>query len=209
MSDAKLLDGIHRDAEEEAARIMDQAEQQARTKQAGLNEKLELVSREAEAEREKRLSGIKRRLDSDLRTRRRRESLKAREHYYNLIISRALSRLKALTADNKDYREVLAKWIAEGIVGLRQTEVSVTASVQDRLDAAILQRAAELAGGVLGQTPVIRQGQQELAEQGVAVFSVDGRVSFFNQISNRFRRYDSEIKQIIYQGLEKQDVNDV
>ncbi|MDR1894666.1 MAG: hypothetical protein LBQ61_08310 [Spirochaetales bacterium] len=206
--DSPLFEGIRGDAEEEAGRIKAQAEKRALEKRADLDSRLDALRREAKAERSRRLGDINRRLESDIKARRRRESLKMNEYYYNLVISRAQEILASYEGGAKpeggaDYPLVLAKWIAEGIIGLRADEAVALSSGGEELDPGILEKAAELAVGALGRKPVIRPGSRKLSEQGAAVFSADGRLSFFNTLSNRFRRYDGEIKTIIYRGLEQ------
>lgn len=200
MDDTKLLDGIQRDAREEADRILKQAEQQARDKRADLDRQLAQVSREAEAERDKRLKDIQRRGDSELKTTQRRASLKKREYFYNLIVQKAQEKLAGMV-DQPGYLEILAKWIAEGVLGLGQDEVQVRCSHREKLTPEIIKKAAALVEGINGKKPVIHHNQEPLAGQGVAIFSMDGRVSFYNQVANRFRRYDQDIKKIIYDGL--------
>jgi len=201
LEDNRLIEGILQDADAEAEKILKEAREQVRIKKAGLERQMEEIRRESLEEREKKLEEIRRRSDSAVKSARRKNALKRREHLHSLVIREA-EKLLAERISSPEYPEVLAKWIAEGILGLGCPETRVRCSRKETLTPELLSRAAELVQSVSGKKVVIRAEKEALPEQGVAVTAADGRTSFHNQVSNRFRRYEQEIKKIIYDNLD-------
>ncbi len=203
MGENILLDGIAREAAEEAEKILSQAKIQADVRKAGLKNQLEQISREFREETGIRLSEIKKRTDSTVKTARRRASLKYREQVFQRVLARAEEQLVS-RMNTREYPEILSKWIAEGMVGLSQNEALVSVSHHEVLTDEILKRSAELVKSATGRDVKFYQGEP-LSSQGVSVTSMDGRTSFNNQITTRFRRYSQEIKKIVYNALENKE----
>jgi vacuolar-type H+-ATPase subunit E/Vma4 len=204
LEDDRLLEGIQKGADREAEEILKHAEEQIKSKHAGLERQLAEIRSNAQTEREKRLSEIRRRSDSAIRTSLRRMTLKRKEYVYNLVISEAEKELAARLSSS-DSPEIIAKWIAEGVIGLGKPEVRVKCSLPAGLTPEILKKAAKLVKEHTGKDVTLHKDETLLDGEGVAMFSMDGRISFHNQISIRFRRYDQEVKKIIYDNLSIDD----
>ena len=203
MGEETLFDGISREAAEEADKILKQAETQAGIRKKGAERQVEEIRKQSEKELAERLAEIRKRSESAIQFSTRRSSLKYREELYAQVTALAEKKMAEKTG-KPGYDEFLAGLIAEGVIGLDKEKAVVSVSGSEKLTPDILAMAADLVKKTVGREVSLKEGAP-VSSQGVVVASEDGRVSFSNQITARFRRYDQEIRKIIYDELEKKE----
>jgi len=197
MEDNTLLTGIVNDAEEEAKRILTQAKTQADQRLAGMESQVSALKSKGDKAIAEHADLARRRNDSLINTEERRIALKAREDLGHRVIQGAKSLLLESISDSS-YEDVMAKWIAEGVLGINENEAVVRCSFKEKLSDAILAKAEALVKEFTGRTVKLSHADGDpLSDQGVVVSSLDGKVSFNNQVNTRFRRYDQDVKGLI------------
>ncbi|MBI9103660.1 MAG: hypothetical protein JEY99_14695 [Spirochaetales bacterium] len=199
MAEEMLLEGISREARDEAEKILKQAAMQVEAKKKGFSHQESVARRDSQIEIDKQVAEIRKRSESSIKSSTRRASLKFREELYTRVLALSQKKVRGMIG-TPGYQDFLARLIAEGVMGLNRDEAVVSVSHLEKLEPATLQMAAELVKSSTGRTVALSEGET-LSSQGVAVASKDGRISFNNQISTRFRRYDQEIKKIVYDEL--------
>ena len=199
----KIAEGILEDAEREARKVIAEAEKAKAERVAAATAQTERIRRETERNAEDRLESISRQADSAVTVAIRRSQLKSRETFLRKAGEGAAKRMAKLI-DEPQYREILVRWIAEAAAGLNTDAAVVNASSRERglIDEDVLHRASEQARELTGRLPVLSVSTDPpLPEQGVMLFAADGRTAYDNRVSTRMRRYNSEIRTIVYEGL--------
>lgn len=191
-----LLTGILADARSKAERIIADAQKDAAEIVALSEEK---ALREAEIERKgfsMKLEQIAQKEESAKRNIDRLSQLRNLDASYRQIMQIVEEKLKA-TEKDPSFSSVLEQWIAEAAIGLGLTQAKVSAGKACRVDASMLSHAASLVKNKTGLTVSLSLDEAVLPTSGVAVSSMDGKVSFNNQIDVRERRFNREIKEIV------------
>ena len=197
MSDSNLLESIEQDAAGEAQRILEQARQQAEQRRRETERRIQELKDETDQTMALYEERAIRRSDSVINTESRRLALKAREDLNRRVYSRARDLLREMPR-TPGYDRVLARWIAEGALGVNRPEALVRCSFRETLTDEILRQAEALILRETGRTVHLSPMDGDpLTEQGIEVVSPDGRISFNNQVSTRMRRYDHDLKRII------------
>jgi vacuolar-type H+-ATPase subunit E/Vma4 len=205
-----LIAGIARDAAEEAARILAEAEKATETRLKAAADQAQAVVQQAESKAEEQAQRIQDQSASSLRMERRRIALKLREQAVQEVLTRVRTQLAGMVGGSK-YREVLQAWIVEAAIGLGAAKATVNASAAERkqIDKKLLQAAektvVELTGG---KVLLVLADEDPLIPQGVVLKDAEGRVEFNNQVATRLQRLQSEIRKNIHQTLWKNESSD-
>jgi vacuolar-type H+-ATPase subunit E/Vma4 len=201
MSDSNLLESIEQDAAGEAERILEQARQQAEQRRRETDRRIREMKDETDQAVALYEERAVRRSESVINTESRRLALKAREELNRRVFGRARELLLEMPG-TPAYNQVLARWIAEGALGVNRPEALVRCSFRETLTDDILRQAEALILQETGRTVHLSLMKGDpLTEQGVEVVSPDGRISFNNQVGTRIRRYDQDLKRIISEAL--------
>jgi vacuolar-type H+-ATPase subunit E/Vma4 len=201
MSDSNLLESIEKDAAGEAERILEQARQQAEQRRRETDRRIREMKDETDQAVALYEERAVRRSESVINTESRRLALKAREELNRRVFGRARELLLEMPG-TPAYNQVLARWIAEGALGVNRPEALVRCSFRETLTDDILRQAEALILQETGRTVHLSLMKGDpLTEQGVEVVSPDGRISFNNQVGTRIRRYDQDLKRIISEAL--------
>ena len=146
---------------------------------------------------------LEERLDSAFRMEKKKYTLQSREQLMLRIEEEAMHRIED-GMSGPLYRDILKNWIIEGILGLREENIILKGSVRDleKMDDALLE---EIRSDILDRTGMnvtlkVQSGSPELVP-GVLLESLDGRVSFNNQLPARFRRMKAQIRRVINGAL--------
>lgn len=201
MKDNSLLSGIVKDAQGEAERILLHAQRQVEQRRKAREEQIHGLTEESDRLLARKEEAAQGRTLSVIRTEERRIALRTREALGRRVIKEAVNRLADLV-DRPEYREVLSRWIAEGALGVNRSEAVVRCSFRESLADSVLRRAEALVLEASGRRMELTADQGEpLSDQGVVLTSTDGRISFSNQVSSRFRRYGQDVNRIIGEAL--------
>ena len=197
MKDNSLLAGIVKDAQDEAERILLRAQRQVEQRGKALEGQIRGLAEESDRLLSRKGEAAQGRILSMIRTEERRIALRTREALGRRVIKEAVNRLADMV-DRPEYQEILARWIAEGALGVNCSEAVVRCSFREKLTDAVLRRAEVLVLEASGKEVRLTANQGDpLADQGVVLTSTDGRISFSNQVSSRLRRYGQDVSQII------------
>ena len=202
--DGKLLDGIIRQAEKEAEDIIRRAEKTAADKSRALEVRKQRIKNETDEKIAAKLSEIERQTESAVKSERRRANLHLREKIKDSAVELFYEKIGKIIG-TPEYDDFLSKLIAEGVIAVGEEEVIVYSSVREEITQAMTERAAELVSAYNGlKARIAVDDAKPQAAQGISVSSAAGRINFSNTISARLRRFDEDIKQIIFSGLNKE-----
>lgn len=191
-TDSRLLTGILEQADQAAKKTLQEAKEHA---SAILKDAEKRAESEKEAERralEHKLRQIELRLQANMTSAKRKAVLRQGDDRYQEVLSRVLSML-----DAKTIAPYLPQWIAEAALGLDLKEAKVAYSNQCPVTEAQLETAAEIIKKVTGSSIILHLESKPIRGLGVVVSSLDGMVSFNNQVEIRLRRLDRVVRAMI------------
>jgi len=105
-----------------------------------------------------------------------------------------------------EYRDILAGWIIEAMIGLGAEKASVNASTEEMriIDRPLLAKAEERVRELTGRKVRLQKsGSAPLLARGVVLEAEGGRLMFNNQVPTRMLRYRSEIRKLTADALER------
>ncbi len=140
MENNTLLNGIVKDAEAEAERILLQAQQQVEQRRGALDGQIQKLKEESDKILARHRETAERRSLSVVNTEERRIALRARESLGQRVIKEAREQLLECIG-SPEYGELMARWIAEGALGVNRPEAQVCCSFKETLTDEILRRA--------------------------------------------------------------------
>jgi vacuolar-type H+-ATPase subunit E/Vma4 len=181
------------------------------------------ILEEARAKAEAQGQSVEAQARSAVRMEDKRTSLKVREEALRQVLRAVRERLAALAGEQggvrgsggagsgaadgrRSYRSVLLGWIVEAAIGLNVPEATVRVSAREQryLDKELLQEAARRVKELTGREVTLEPaGGDPLVGQGVVLRSADGRLEFNNQVSTRLLRYQSEVRKIVFEALDR------
>ena len=204
MEERRLLDGIIKQAEEDCRKIHERAEQTVDGKNDALEARMARMTAETDARISKKLLEIEKHADSSIQSEKRRKKLKIREEINAGVIDLFYKKIEKRIG-SREYDDFLSKLIAEGAIAVDDAEVEVSCSFKEKLTPAILKKAISHVENHTGRIVNISiAGTEPLSAQGIVVKSKNGRINYSNRISSRLRRFDEDIKQIIFTELNKE-----
>ena len=95
------------------------------------------------------------------------------------------------------FSDVIVDWIAEAAIGLDRKDAKVAFSVRTPVTDEILQRAEKKVLDLTGAEVNLTIDPVRISGAGVMLSSMDGKVSYNNQLGVRIRRYQRDIKRIV------------
>lgn len=205
LQDRGLIEGIAADARAEAERLVEEARRAGEERLKAAQAQSLRILQEAREKADSQARSVHDQALSSIRIEGRRTSLAVREEALRRVIRRARERLSALS-DTDEYRRVLLGWIVEAAIGLNVPEALVNVSAGERrfLDPGLLREAERRVKELTGRKVSLKAASGDpLVGQGVVLVSADGRVEFNNQVSTRLLRYQSEIRSIVFEALDR------
>ena len=194
ISDAKAkADTIISKARDDAAAILRDAEERARKGTEAEERTLEL-----------RLEQIRLRKEGARKSMDRLSELRALDTSYGEVMDEVSRRLEAMTG-TPEFRKTLVSWIAEAAIGLDRKEAKVAFSEKTPVSEDMLREAEKEVQRLTGSGVSLSLDSERLSDGGVAVTSLDGKVSYNNQLSVRIRRFQRDIKRIIQEENARQN----
>lgn len=194
-----LIAGIETDARQEEEKILAEAERQAADKRKYGGQKIESVLADARQRAEKQAEEIRRKVASGVELEVKRRSLRLRDSILQDLMRQVEERMQVRISD-PSYRTVLRGWIAEAARGLNMdaAEVNASAAELELIDDALLREAMELLDD---KVELSVSNADPLAQQGVVLTSVNGRLAFNNQVRTRIQRHQREVQSLIHDAL--------
>ncbi|MBI9105585.1 MAG: hypothetical protein JEZ04_02510 [Spirochaetales bacterium] len=202
--DSRLLKVIIEQAETEGRRIIERAEKTVIGKNDAFEARKMRIKSETDQKISDKLSEIKKHTESAVKSESRRRKLKKREEINADVIELFYRKIEKKIG-TADYDSFLSKLIAEGVIAVDEDEVEVLCSHREELSPEIIEKAVELVKKLTGKTVAISfNSEARTSAQGVTVKSKNGRINYSNLITSRLRRFDEDIKQIIFTELNKE-----
>ncbi|MBO8436008.1 MAG: ATPase [Spirochaetes bacterium] len=202
--DNPLIQGILQEARAKADEIGANAEREA---ESIISEARERAEREAGMERKSysvRLEQIQAREESARRSIDRLAELRSLDSAYTSVMAEVDKRLKDLLSD-PSFSKTLVSWIAEAAIGLDRKEAKVSFSEKTPVTEEMLREAEALVKKETGASLSLSLDSERLSGAGVVVSSLDGKVSYNNQLEVRMRRYSRDIRRIVQEENARQN----
>ncbi len=202
--DNPLIQGILQEARAKADEIEKKAGIEA---ESIISEARERAEREAGLERKSysvRLEQIQAREESARRSIDRLAELRSLDSAYTEVMEEVDRRLKAVVS-NPSFSSILVSWIAEAAIGLDRKEAKVSFSEKAPVTEEMLREAEALVRKDTGATLSLSLDTERLSGVGVVVSSLDGKVSYNNQLEVRMRRYSRDIRRIVQEENARQN----
>ena len=202
--DNPLIQGILSEARAKAEETVNKAESEA---EAIIREGHERAEREAEMEKRSysvRLEQIQAREESARRGIDRLSELKSLDSVYRDVMAEVDRRLQA-EIESPAFSSVLVSWIAEAAIGLDRKEAKVSFSEKTPVSEEMLRKAEALVKKETGASVVLTLDTERLSGAGVVLSSMDGKVSYNNQLDVRMRRYSRDIRRIVQEENARQN----
>ncbi len=122
--------------------------------------------------------------------------LKAMDNAYNEVISSVRKEFVSLAGTSK-FKDILVDWIAEGAIGLDKKEAKVAFSFKAPVDDEMLRKAEKKVLETTGAKVSLVLDSQRCRGLGVVLSSMDGQISFDNELEVRLRRYQKDVRKIV------------
>jgi vacuolar-type H+-ATPase subunit E/Vma4 len=218
----ELISGIETDAEQEAQRILSQAEKEAAENKAGVESQVQRILREAAEKARAQAEAAARKILSGVEVEVRRKFLQGQYRVLSEVVEKVRAQMRELAKKGEfresdgravAYREVLKNWIVEAMIGLGSERAEVSASVLDLpyIDEKLLSEAAERVREITGRSVKlgvagaagegIGGALAASAAQGVVLTDGERRIAFNNQVDTRLLRKERRIHALIYDAL--------
>jgi len=198
-----IIQGIQQEAQQEADKLIEQAEKSASDRRKSWEKQAERIMQEAGQEAEERAEEIWKAGQSRLAVELKKRRLQLHEQAVNEVINQALSDIEKMIG-SEAYTAVLEDLITEAALGIRADKAVVLSSakeaslITDTMLKTVRERVKETSGRDIRLT---FSSDEPLSGQGIMLKSEDGSVAFSNQIRVRLLRYQSEIRHLIYRKL--------
>ena len=194
LSDArKKADEITSKARSDAASILADAETRARKGVEAEERSLDL-----------RLEQIRLRKEGARKSMDRISELRSLDSSYSEVMDEVSRRLGQLTG-RPEFRSVLISWIVEAVIGLDRREAKVAFSEKTPVTSDMLREAEAEVRRRTGASVTLSEDPERLSDGGISVSSLDGKVSYNNQLPVRIRRFQRDIKRIIQEENARQN----
>lgn len=191
-----LVSGIISDARQKADEILSAARNEAAAIIAEAEEKARKGEEAEKRSLDIRLEQISLRKESARKSMDRLSELRSLDSAYNEVMEEVSSRLES-EIRTPGFRNVLISWIAEAAIGLDKKEAKVSFSDKTPVTAGMLGEAEAEVKRLTGSEVRLVEDPARLISGGVCVSSMDGKVSYNNQLDVRMRRFQRDIKRII------------
>lgn len=197
--DSRLLDGIISEAEAKATQIVADAQKDAAERISAAKDKAE---HERQIERKAntiRLEQVRLKGESTKRNVSRKATLRRMDVFYDVIMDSVQKKLQVLVG-TAEFESILVDWVAEAAIGLDLPKAKVSCSPKAPVTEAMLRKAEAKVKELTGASVSLSMDTRPTQGVGVVVSSLDGKVSYNNQVDVRLRRFDRDIKQLVEEG---------
>ncbi|MGD1819083.1 MAG: V-type ATP synthase subunit E family protein [Pleomorphochaeta sp.] len=199
-TDNKLLKGISSEAQEQSDKILSDAEQRVENifLQSEHRIKKELEKEDKEFENRILIENLK--VKSSKKATQRKVQLSILEKKYTYLFSSIKKKIYK-TLESDEGKTLLEKWILEAVLGLGLDEAKISFSPKYPVSETMLKNVVKVAKKDYNLDLKLQLDTRRLVDAGIVATSLDGKVSFNNQVDIRMRRFDREIKKAVQEGL--------
>lgn len=198
-----LIEGIQRQAEEEARAVIDRAEKRKSDIIRAAEQQAKQIRNDKEAKAKQQAEGMKTRARQQAGAENRKVKLKVQEEIFETVMDRVRS-LGSELPQRGDFKDLLLNWTVEALLGIGTAKVVVKAPAEERqlLQEGLLAQAVKQAEERSGQAIEAVLAPEPLEHgRGLRVFSQDGSVGFNNTLEARTARYALPIRRRIYREI--------
>mgnify|MGYP002521380093 FL=1 len=130
--------------------------------------------------------------------------LKAMDSAYDEVVSQIRLQFQSMSC-TAEFRSTLVSWIAESAIGLDKKEAKVAFFAKCPVDESMLRDAEQMVFNSTGAKVSLCLDSQRCRDIGVILSSMDGQVSFDNELDVRLRRYQKDIRKIVQEENARQN----
>ncbi len=199
-TDNKLLNGINLEAKEKAKKLLENAQIRVDDIIAQANHKLEkeLIKEDKDCDNRLLVENLK--VKSAKKATERKVQLSLLEKQYNLLLSGVKENVYNML-EGEEGKALLEKWMLEAILGLGLDEAKISFSANYPISEEMLKNVENVAKKDYNLKLKLQLDSRRLIVAGVVATTLDGKVSFNNQVDVRIRRFDRDIKIAVQEGL--------
>lgn len=198
-NDNKLLDGIMNSAEAKAKAVLEDAKIKAEVilKDAAVQAEKEVKFEEKEFKNKLSIENLKK--AANMKAAKRKIELELLEQQYSQLIEQVkIETLSLLTGDES--KSILVNWIIEAVLGLGIDKAKIAFSPVTPVDNQMLELVCKKVKEVYNLDLELSLDTRRLIVPGIVATSLDGKISFNNQVDVRMRRFDRDIKIAVQEG---------
>lgn len=198
-NDNKLLDGIMNSAEAKAKAVLEDAKIKAEVilKDAAVQAEKEVKFEEREFKNKLAIENLKK--AANMKAAKRKIELELLEQQYSQLIEQVkIEILSLLTGDES--KSILVNWIIEAVLGLGIDKAKIAFSPVTPVDNHMLELVCKKVKEVYNLDLELSLDTRRLIVPGIVATSLDGKISFNNQVDVRMRRFDRDIKIAVQEG---------
>lgn len=198
-NDNKLLDGIMNSAEAKAKAVLEDAKIKAEVilKDAAVQAEKEVKFEEREFKNKLSIENLKK--AANMKAAKRKIELELLEQQYSQLIEQVkIETLSLLTGDES--KSILVNWIIEAVLGLGIDKAKIAFSPVTPVDNQMLELVCKKVKEVYNLDLELSLDTRRLIVPGIVATSLDGKISFNNQVDVRMRRFDRDIKIAVQEG---------
>ena len=199
-----LLKQILDEATQKASEIIKSAEDKALSIEKDSQENIEKAIEAEKRSIALRLDSIEMCEVSAKRNIDRLAELKAMDSAYKEVLANVNAYFEK-AASTPEFKSVLTNWIAEAAIGLDKTSAKVAFSTKSPVDEKMLRDAEKLVFDATGAKVDLSLDSQRCHGIGVVLSSLDGQISFDNELDVRLRRYQKDIRKIVQEENARQN----
>lgn len=198
-NDNKLLGGIKDQADAKAKAILDDA-----------NERAEAIINEAKVRAEKEVEFEKRQFKNKLavedlkksatmKAAKRKVELEVLDQQYSQLVEMVKDKMNNLITGPQG-NDIIIDWIIEAVLGLGLDKAKIAFCPKTPVDEAMLNQVTKKAKDIYNLDLKLSLDTRRLIVSGIVATSLDGKISFNNQVDVRMRRFDRDIKIAVQEG---------
>ena len=191
-----LFEGILSEAREKAERILEKARSE---EESVLAEAMERAEQEAKSERHSfdlRLEALALKEENSRRNIDRIAELKSLDRANGVVLGAVREEMEKRIQD-PSFAETLVLWVAEAAIGLDRSEAKVSYGRRTPVTEEMLRKAEAKVEELTGAKVSLMLDSARLQGDGIVVSSMDGKVSYNNQLEVRIRRFQRDIRRIV------------
>ncbi len=198
-NDNKLLGGIMNSADAKAKAIIEDAKKKAEVILDDANVQADKEVKFENRQFKEKLAVESLKKAATMKAAKRKIELEILEQQYTQLIEQVKEKtLNLLSGPNG--RSILVNWIIESVLGLGIDKAKIAFCPLTPVDEELLAEVCKKAKDVYNLDLELSLDSRRLVVPGIVATSLDGKISFNNQVDVRMRRFDRDIKIAVQEG---------